>query len=278
MKEKLEALTRDWQANPVDTAKLPPKVPVAALITLPDLYQPRKTNETSGVSDNSHVDKLAAHLKDPEADLDPITVLHVNGQNIVIDGHHRLKAYKKAKNKSVPVRYYTKGPLEALVEAGKENVKDRLQMSHAEKSQRAWDLVRSGLPLTVKQIQQASGRSKRTVASMREQLKKYQQAGKDAPEHWWQVGREDDENWDGEVPERVKEQIQEWTDRLRQHFPPLDQSGAAQIFAMAIIECWPKRSADITRNLVGELGMYEELREAADRIDEENADVEDSGF
>ncbi len=269
MKEQLEALTKEWKANPVDVDKLPAKVPVEALKTLPDLYQPRADVDHNGVTDSKHADKLALHLRDPEADLDPITVLHVNGQNIVIDGHHRLKAYKKVKTKNVPVRYYPKSPVEALVEAGRDNVKDRLQMSPAEKSQRAWDLVRSGVELTGKQIQQASGRSARLVASMRQKLKECQKAGKDVPERWAEVWRGDEE-WGSWEREDVTAQVMEWAERLRQNFPPLDNSGAAYMFARAIAECWPKRAEDIARALVDELELYEVLREAREQDEEDD--------
>ena len=272
MKEQLEALTKEWKANPIDVAKLPAKVPVEALKTLPDLYQPRADVDHNGVTDSRHADKLALHLRDPEADLDPITVLHVNGQNIVIDGHHRLKAYKKIKTKNVPVRYYPKSPVEALVEAGRDNVKDRLQMSPAEKSQRAWDLVRSGVELTGKQIQQASGRSKRTVAHMRQKLKEYQRGGKDVPESWAEAWRGDEERGDWER-ENVAAQVAEWAERLRLTFPPLDSNGAAYMFARAIAECWPKRADDIARALVEGLGLDEEIREALER-DEDDPELE----
>ena len=93
-------LNDEWKAAPSEIDELPPRLPLSALKTLPEIYQPRMRADTgTGVTNKSHVKDLKRTLRNPKADLDPITVLRIGQQNIVIDGHHRAEAYRTLKSR-----------------------------------------------------------------------------------------------------------------------------------------------------------------------------------
>ncbi len=101
------SLQLEWTpgAVPSDVGRLS----LRSIEVLPSVYQARaEGRETKrGLVDKGHVAKLAAFLKEPRKDLDPITILRVGKRNIVVDGHHRLEAYRSQKRKDIPVRWFT---------------------------------------------------------------------------------------------------------------------------------------------------------------------------
>lgn len=272
MKDSINKLIEEWKSSNVDLSSLPTHVEARTFETLPGLYQPRMRSNDYGVKDKGHVAKLSQHLRDPESELDPILVLHIDGRNIVIDGHHRLQAYLKSENRLIPVRYFPGSPVEALIEAGRDNVKERLQMTHQEKSQRAWELICSGIRLTGKQIHQASGRSKRLIAAMRKKFKYYNDAGETPPDTW--VAALTGENNTRFTEEDVLAQVLEWSERLAQSIPPLTGPGRPDMFAQAIIQFSPERAPEITEQLIRHLGLEEYLMEKLKAELSEMADIE----
>ncbi|WP_159016613.1 ParB/RepB/Spo0J family partition protein [Cognatiluteimonas profundi] len=87
------------------------QVPIADIKTHPAL-QPRdpallKQREQLRQEQQSelHVHDMAQLLKaDPRADLVPLQVAEVDGGLYVVDGHHRLRAYRRAKRETVPAK------------------------------------------------------------------------------------------------------------------------------------------------------------------------------
>ncbi len=251
MREELEQLERDWRKP--DVSALPKHLDPEEITVMPELYQARGSQgEQGGVTDPLHSLKLSKTLERTE--LDPIVVLRVGSKNIVIDGHHRLEAYRRA-NRSVPVTYFEGSPSEALVEAGRENAKDRLPMLPAEKSQRAWSLVREEVKLSKAQIMVAASVSDGSVANMRRVLKEFLEAGKEPPLEWREAlrgvnppPRTFDEDW-------VEKQAAEWAERLRKALPVIDSTGKVAVLARALIAFSPGRAEDVARALVQELGV-----------------------
>ena len=84
-------------------------VPLGDIKTHPAL-QPRdpallKLKERGQVEKRSeaHIEDMARLLKlDPKAELVPVTLAEVKGELLLVDGHHRCRAYKKAGRKAVP--------------------------------------------------------------------------------------------------------------------------------------------------------------------------------
>ena len=102
------------------------------------LFQHRRPQDHAS---EAHVKELS---KAPLAGnaLDAITVMWGGSCWVLIDGHHRLAAYRKASWKhDVPVRVF-KGTLDkAIGHAGKANAGAKLEMSRQEKQGLAWRLV-----------------------------------------------------------------------------------------------------------------------------------------
>lgn len=90
------------------------------------------------------IDDLAKTVKDTGASLEPI-VVHANGggRYVVIDGHHRYRAYKETLEDTtmVPARVFRGEVGEARLYATIENNKPRLNMTGEERVQAAWVLI-----------------------------------------------------------------------------------------------------------------------------------------
>ena len=90
------------------------------------------------------VDDLAKTVKDTGAPLEPIVVRASGaGRYVVIDGHHRYRAYKETLEDTtmVPARVFGGGVGEARLYATIENNKPRLNMTPEERVQAAWVLI-----------------------------------------------------------------------------------------------------------------------------------------
>lgn len=182
MKDHIEELMQQWK--PLDASKLPQRLALNSMTIMRDLYQPRRwADDTTGVSDERHTKELVRTLKQVD-DLDPIQIIPIADFFVVLDGHHRLEAYKEAKRKDAPVVYFLGNPKEALLEAGAENNKDRLGVAPAEKTQRAWQLVISGLGYSKSQVVKATQAADGTVAEMRRVLKWFKDQNAEPSDSW----------------------------------------------------------------------------------------------
>lgn len=115
-----------------------------------------------------HIKELGKSLKNSEKEhFNAMTVFWVGDGWMLIDGHHRYEAYRKANySKPVPVQTFQGTLDEALGQAAGGNTKDKLPMSSAEKSNAAWRLV-IGSNLSINKTRDATGMSRQTVISMR---------------------------------------------------------------------------------------------------------------
>jgi hypothetical protein len=284
MTDTLKNLEAAWRSSPPDVSTLPDKVPLDTLEVLPEIFQPRKIEEedakqpsrharASGVVFAEHVTKLAAHLNDPAKELDPILVLRVGDRSIVVDGHHRTMAYTLKKRQGIPVRWFPGSPRAAYIEAGRQNFKETAQSSTATKSQLAWVMVcDEEMEWNRPQIIAATTVSEGTVASMRRARSQYKKRGEEPPSLWQDARKglqTDRDEGDGEQPQRVAQNVTEWTQRLRTQFPKLDTLGKAHMFAESVAKFSPKRAEDIALWLVEELGLHEVVAAQYERLLEE---------
>lgn len=78
----------------------PSRLPVASIKEFPALFQPRHPE-----INQKHVSDLAKMLKAKgrKGDLDPITVFVSQDGPLVVEGHHRLQAYRVMKRPDIPV-------------------------------------------------------------------------------------------------------------------------------------------------------------------------------
>lgn len=276
-KEDFLALETSWVPLAADTS-LPKALPVAAVVVAPAIFQSRPRHDPfTGIADTIHVNVLSAHLlSDPAYELDPVTVIRVGAEDILIEGHHRLAAYRLQQRETIPVIFFRGSPKEALIESGRENKKDRLPMSRAEKSERAWALVKADLGLKVQQIMEGSGVSKRTVMMMRSKRKELLEQGLDLPDTWASVLYEKREA----NPEWFNEQVQEHADRLTKTFGPgaTFSPGREEILAEALIVWDSPRAIRIALELVDRLGLHAEVATQAQMQAEEDALTASLGF
>lgn len=276
-RDDFSALEAAWQPLK-DGAVLPNTLPLDSLEVLPSIFQvrPRHDSET-GISNPIHVDVLAAHLlSSPKYELDPVTVILVGQRNILIEGHHRLAAYRREKREAIPVRFFKGSPKQALVESGRDNKKDRLPMGRAERSERAWALVVADIGLTVPQIVEGSGVKERTVKAMRKKRKDILAAGEELPETWASVlygERESNPDW-------FDEQVKDFADRLTKTFGPgaTFSPGKQEIMADALIAWDEGRALNIALEVVAKLGLHEEVVSRAQQEAEDAKEREDWPF
>lgn len=204
---------RSMAASP-QPAEKPYTLPLASIVTMPGLFQPRGEDER-------HISELVRAIK-TRGQVEPVTVMQIGGKAVLIDGHHRVVAYGLAKaTSSIPVRYF-EGTLEdAVLEAGRANSKAKLPMNNQDRQNYAWRLVVMGT-YSKKQIMDAAAVSDGQVSVMRRVKKALGSAAYDAGS-WWRAQRdakgvasadfnEDDrERW-------LEEQAQHYADRLSKEF------------------------------------------------------------
>lgn len=174
----------------------PTALPLDRIKMRHSVFQPREFDSTA--ESESHVQALMEAVKaEPQNRLDPITVWWGGKHWIVLDGHHRLLAYGRVKDKGfkqyqpnggqseswrIPVRRF-KGTLQqALLKATAENSKDKLSMTHDDKMNRAWKLTILYGELSKRAVANTCKIGARTVARMRSKLMEIRE---DDPEDWY---------------------------------------------------------------------------------------------
>lgn len=176
--EWYEILSSHKQSGIPDSTPLPERLPIDELAVCAPVFQPRDV-ETAWLATSSHISTLAeAARNNPLNALEPLTIWWSGKAWFVIDGHHRLAAYKQAlekdkklKIRSVPVVVFQGTLAEAVRESVLCNSRDKLPMRKGDKLERAWKLVCVDESWTREQISEATGVSVRTVANMRATMK-----------------------------------------------------------------------------------------------------------
>jgi hypothetical protein len=163
---------------------------------LPTVFQPRSVEDEESGADASHVADLVRVLeRRGERGLDPIAVLWSGQRWFVVDGHHRLAAYREAegwRGRPVPVEVLT-GSLEALMaEAVERNVKTTLSMVKTDKTNAGWRLV-CLTELQVKEVAARADISPSQVKKMRSRVRELDDlypgrfTGEDLAQYRWLV-------------------------------------------------------------------------------------------
>jgi ParB-like chromosome segregation protein Spo0J len=280
MKDEIEELMLQWK--PLDISTLPQRLPLDSMKIMRDLYQPRGwADAMTGVTDERHTKELARNLKQV-GDLDPIQIIPIGERFVVLDGHHRLEAYRAAEKEDAPVVYFQGNPKEALLEAGAENIKERLAVTPAEKTQRAWKLVISGLGYSKSQIVKATQAADGTVGEMRRVLKWFELQSAEPSDSWslakWKFkqGNVNEERPEFDHEAMLDERANWTAQALRKRFPKIKDDQDALVFARGITGyCSGHYLPLIARELMKQAGMWDGfLEEARDEL----KDREDSEF
>jgi ParB-like chromosome segregation protein Spo0J len=164
-----------------------------------------------------HVGGLKDVLKDKRKPLDPILVYPRGAGFVVIDGHHRLEAYKEASwDGPVPVEVFQGTPQEAELEALRRNIKDKLPMTREDKLESAWRLVKER-SFSKSKISELTTVSNGTIGNMRAALEKH---GDEAMANmlWSRVklmnyDLDDDYDFDAHKQQKAEKLAKELTDK-----------------------------------------------------------------
>jgi hypothetical protein len=184
----MSELTRGGASGARRAAK-PKELPISEIYVDRETFQWR-VSKFNKVESPEHLRTLIRVLKSTREPLEPLLVYPINGRFFVIDGHHRLDAYRKARWKgSIPVEVFEGTLDEARLAALAGNIKDKLRLSGPEKKEAAWRLVTED-KLSKAQIVKLGAASDGTISTMRKVRKKLIEEGKDPTSFTWVDARQ----------------------------------------------------------------------------------------
>jgi len=104
---------------------------------------PWKKQDSVKRESDKHTQTLRELLESSkQKQLTPIDIVELNGKLTVVDGHHRLRAYKKANRKEIPIRKLEIDFKQAYIRARTANAEGRSLSMHAEQcSEAAWQIL-----------------------------------------------------------------------------------------------------------------------------------------
>lgn len=128
-------------------------VPFNLIRTNENALQPREeTHRRDGAhyARKNHVAQLRKPLLDPKKNLDPIVIAWAKDETtatntgyswVVVDGHHRLQAYRTTTNReTIPAILFEGSPTEIVLRAISGNNRDKLAMTPKEKLSTGWSI------------------------------------------------------------------------------------------------------------------------------------------
>ena len=244
---ELDRLRAEIEAGgPAPTLGNKPSLPLADISVLPEVFQPRDQGQQA-VSDKFHVADLVKQIEHRgELGLDPIVVLWSGKEWLVVDGHHRLAAYKQSEawgEKPVPVELFDEGLDQAILSSVERNSKVYLQFDQQDRMDVAWRLICLSEPKQ-KDVSAAAGISRRQFFKMKRRMQDILEANPErtreslADFSWSRAHRLDLENIDA-LPEYdedwQRKLAAEWKRRLQETFGN-KLTKNPEVFAMAIRE------------------------------------------
>lgn len=251
--EALEHLNAQHEAS-VPADDLPNALPHASIKSMPEVFYTRGKDWSE-----YHV---GLHCKTLQAgfELEPVLVIEIADATILVDGHHRLEAYKRVKDAPpMPVRYFPGTPSEALLEAVRCNAQASIQMDNSQRQTCAWRLVLTRL-YSKRDIVRASGVSQGQVGNMRVAARELGEAALDKPT-WFEAQKA----WKGKSrPEMTDDQRQLWVQQQAER----GAEGMRQKFGMWLAKR-PEIAAQALALYFGR-NLPEVYRELRDHLAEED--------
>ncbi|UWU69141.1 hypothetical protein [Bradyrhizobium sp. NC92] len=148
-----------------------------------ELFQPRRPGYGLSKVDTRHVNSLATRIQ--RKDMDPPLVVKLRTTNpyteavdghewVVVDGHHRLAAYRKLKH-TAPIRceWFAGTVREATDESLRRNEKTHLLVQQGDKHEEAWKRTLLGWG-SKREVVKLTGAGEGTVAKMRRAIRCHQ--------------------------------------------------------------------------------------------------------
>lgn len=206
----LEGLRRleDLAKNTPPETELPLRVPLSEIEQLPVFYSRECLNERLIVD--------LAKVLDSGGDLPAVTVLRAGGKTFLVDGHHRLEAFRVYAGRQsagerfeVPVAYFSGTPSEAVFASIIANSRHGVRLTASERTDAAWKLVLIG-EKNRKEITHATGVARSWITKMR-QVKRLLDEEAAEYRNWHQALREAN----GRTQEELSEEDFEERKRMR---------------------------------------------------------------
>lgn len=254
----LKALAK-IKAVGVDNAERPETLTSEQIDTIEQVFQAR-----SGQLNEQHLGELESAIK-AQGPLDPLIVWRCGNYAVLLEGHHRLEAYRrvdvvKHQITNIPVRWFEGTVEEAAIRAASANSRAKLQMTHAERSDHAWKMVKTGL-FKVSDVIEATTISKRTIITMRKVADKL---GKDAAgcDNWQRALKlSKGDSGSGWEPDEVEAQIEAEAQKianslLKNHGMRLSRN--PEITAKALSIHLNRMSQEIIKCWIAEMGYDED--------------------
>jgi len=223
-------------------ARSPAALPVADIETVEPLFQPRPFDE-------AHAMEIAAAIN-AGRNVGPLLVYAVGERVLLIDGHHRLDAYRAAGIVApVPVEFFKGKPKEAVLEARARNSPTKKAMSKLDRLNAAWTLVKLDKHSKT-EIVDATLASKGSVDAMRKALRVLGPEEASECKTWWQARSACERKTGGtdmtETERRtwMEEQADTWADRLSKTFTN-KMVNNPEIAAMALERHFGRRMGDV---------------------------------
>jgi hypothetical protein len=233
----------------------PSRLPLGALRVAEPLFQPRDI-EAAFLATDSHVKVLIDAVKENgEKAFEPLTVWWSGAGWYVIDGHHRLMAFRQHKGiEAVPVTAFVGSINDAIRQSVALNSRDKLPMRKEDKLERAWKLVCLDGGLTKGDIHSATTISERTVTTMRHKRKDLIARGEEPLDWLWREAKNDerqinpDDNW-------AEEMAQDWARRFGKTFDkklieqPAIAARALELYSerlpLELVRFWPDAAQQV---------------------------------
>lgn len=174
IKAKAELIERIARGAPAPSPA-PKRLPLEAIGRIPELFQPRSSDEWRSTAHISGLSSSSANARQANNDarMEAVVVFWVGDAWVCLDGHHRLAAIAKAKKPgaTVAVEVFSGTVEEAMMEATRRNSRNKLPMNEKDKTERAWQLFMSGAG-THKAIAEICGVNPKTIQRMAQAVKK----------------------------------------------------------------------------------------------------------
>jgi hypothetical protein len=212
----LEKLQEQERLSGKPVGPYPASLPRSDIKQLPDIFQPRHKK-----LDVRHVEELAKLIK-RGVSVDPVVVYPMADGFVLIDGHHRVAAYKQAGGtKAIPVKVFDGTLEEAVLASGLVNGRTRLPMTKTERMDYAWRLIKFER-YSKAQVCEASSVSDGQVGKMR---RVFRHLGEYAEAYdTWEEARKADQVVcneplsDDELDAKLERKAQKMADQLAQTF------------------------------------------------------------
>jgi hypothetical protein len=239
----------------VDAPDRPLTLPSDKIDTMENVFQARD----AGLNEQ-HLGELETAIRDHGV-LEPLILWRCGVYAIVLEGHHRLEAYRRVEAArgrpiQIPVVWFEGSVEEAVIKAASSNSRPKLPMSKAERSEHAWRLVVTRA-FKVSEVMTAASVSKRLVINQRSVLNTLGDEAAAKAKSWRAALaaakglKGEDQNWS---EAEVEAQAQEWADRLAKEFST-KLAHQPDITAKALNIYFNRKSEEIIRAWLNERGL-----------------------